>query len=316
MIQHLVLSGGGVWGLAMYGILRESHNSLFWNIDNIKTMYCTSVGSIMAVMLSLKYEWDTMDDFLIKRPWEQVFPLNIDSIVSSFDRRGIFDEKCMSSLFESLFKGKDLSLNITMKELYEYTHIDIHCFSTEINNETHFVKTDFSYKTHPDWKVVDVVYCSSCLPVLFAPFLFEGGCYIDGVFTSNYPLLECLSEASRVNMTRENETQSEETLREGEEVESIVVADTLFGIKKKQSKKKSINYLSSLFEYVFHFMTKFVATEANETAIKHQIDIVSDETNLYEIFSVASSQEERVKLIDKGVEEWAKFKEKMSPTNG
>jgi predicted acylesterase/phospholipase RssA len=280
----------------------------------------------MAVMLSLKYEWETMDDFLIKRPWEQVFPLNIDSIVSSFDRRGIFDEKCMSSLFESLFKGKDLSLNITMKELYEYTHIDIHCFSTEINNETHFVKTDFSYKTHPDWKVVDVVYCSSCLPVLFAPFLFEGGCYIDGVFTSNYPLLECLSEAERnerVNLTRERveaerSERSETTLREGErnEEESIVVADTLFGIKKKQSKKKSVNYLSSLFEYVFHFMTKFVATEANETAIKHQIDMVSDETNLYEIFSVASSQEERVKLIDKGVEEWEKFKEKMSPTNG
>jgi len=307
MIQHLVLSGGGVWGLAMYGILRESHNSLFWNIDNIKTMYCTSAGSILAVMLSLKYEWNTIDDFLIKRPWEQVFPLNIDSVLSSFDRRGIFDEKCFYSLFESLFKGKDLSPNVTMKELYDYTHIDIHCFSTEINNETHFVKTDFSYKTHPDWKVVDVVYCSSCLPVLFAPFLTEGSCYIDGVFTSNYPLLECLSEAER--NVRGESTSLKENVNSSEE-DSIPVADTIFGIKKKQSKKKSVNCLSSLFEYVFHFMTKFVATEVNETAIKHQIDIVSDESNLYEIFSVASSQEERIKLIEKGVEEWARFSTK------
>lgn len=46
-IEHIVMSGGGIVGLSFYGILRESNKRGKWDINNIKTIYGTSVGSIL-----------------------------------------------------------------------------------------------------------------------------------------------------------------------------------------------------------------------------------------------------------------------------
>ena len=51
IIKHIVLSGGGVSGFSEYGVLRESHNSGFWNINNIKSIYGTSSGSIVSIFI-------------------------------------------------------------------------------------------------------------------------------------------------------------------------------------------------------------------------------------------------------------------------
>jgi hypothetical protein len=63
-------------------------------------------------------------------------------------------------------------------------------YTTELNT---FKMIDISYKTHPDWRVVDAVYCSSCLPIIFTPFLHENCAYADGGLFSNYPLQQCLA---------------------------------------------------------------------------------------------------------------------------
>jgi len=90
-IKHLVLAGGGVCGFSTYGALRESHKSGFWDINNIESIYSTSVGAIFATILSLKYEWSVIDDYLIKRPWQHLFKFNMYSIINSFQNMGIFD---------------------------------------------------------------------------------------------------------------------------------------------------------------------------------------------------------------------------------
>ena len=91
-IKHIVLTGGGVSGFSVYGVLRESHNSGFWNINNIKSIYGTSSGSIISVficLIYLKYEWSELDNYIIKRPWESIFKIDMFSIVNSFEKIGI-----------------------------------------------------------------------------------------------------------------------------------------------------------------------------------------------------------------------------------
>jgi len=285
MIKHLVLSGGGIWGLSCYGALRESEKCNFWKINNIKSIYSTSVGSMIAVILSLKYDWETIDDFLIKRPWSQVFQFNLYSLLSSVDKRGIFEKKCIYDTFDSLFKGKDISLDVTMKEFYNITNIDLHCFSTEINGKK-FTKVDFSHSTHPDWKLLDVVYCSSCLPILFSPHLDEDKCYIDGAITNNYPLQHCLD-------TVENH-------------------DEIFGIKKMPfERKNTINLKSSLFDFLLYFVSKIVTVieknQTDSTIIQNQLEIMADSTNLYDVYSATSSIDERIKLIKYGADSWENY---------
>ena len=88
IIKHIVISGGGTTGLSYYGILRESQKKNIWNIEDIQTIYGTSIGSILAVMLCLKYDWDTLDDYLIKRPWQNVFHYDINTLLSCVQNNG------------------------------------------------------------------------------------------------------------------------------------------------------------------------------------------------------------------------------------
>jgi predicted acylesterase/phospholipase RssA len=280
-IKHLVLSGGGIWGLSCYGALRESAKSYFWNIESIESIHATSVGSVLAVMLALKYEWDTLDDFLIKRPWGQVFPFNLYTIVSSVDKRGIFEKGCIYDMFTPLFKGKDLSLNITMKEFYDLNGINIHCYSTEINNDEKYTKVDFSHTTHPDWKLLDVIYCSCCLPILFSPYLEEDKCYVDGAVLNNYPLASCMN-------TIEN-------------------PDEIFGIKKASIQKhKQINTQSSIFDFLLYFIMKGINSgeTGGSVKIKNELEIKANAMTLYDMFVTTSCMEERIKLIQYGSESW------------
>jgi predicted acylesterase/phospholipase RssA len=72
-IKHLVISSGGPAGFTMYGALRYLNKEGVWNINNIKTIYGTSVGTCIAIFLSLNYDWDTIDNFLLKRPWSKIY---------------------------------------------------------------------------------------------------------------------------------------------------------------------------------------------------------------------------------------------------
>jgi predicted acylesterase/phospholipase RssA len=170
-----------------------------------------------------------------------------------------------------------------MKEFYEITNIDLHFFSTEINDKK-FTKVNFSHSTHPNWKLLDVVYCSSCLPILFSPYLDEDKCYIDGGILNNYPLQNCLNVV-------ENH-------------------DEIFGIKKTYfDRKKSVDSKSSLFDYLLYVISKIVTVNDGETniTIKNQLEIMADATNLYDVYSATSSVDERTKLIKYGAESWEKY---------
>jgi len=85
-IRHIVCSGGGVTGFSFYGMLKACHSRNLWKFDDIETIYGTSVGSIFSVILALKYDWKTIDDYLIKRPWQNVFKFDLYSIMDSLQK--------------------------------------------------------------------------------------------------------------------------------------------------------------------------------------------------------------------------------------
>ena len=89
-IKHIVCSGGGLAGFAFYGAIKESHRQGICQLENIQTIYGTSVGTIVAVMLALKYDWETLDDYLIKRPWQTVFTFNLYSIMDTINNQGMY----------------------------------------------------------------------------------------------------------------------------------------------------------------------------------------------------------------------------------
>lgn len=189
-IKHMVISGGAFTGLVYYGGIRELSKHKYWKLENIKSIYGTSVGTLFSVIIALDYEWEIIDDYLIKRPWQNIFKGTTLSLIDSLvTKMGMYTVKIFEDFMNPLFAAKDVSINITLKEFYELNGIELHMYTTELNT---FKMVDISYKTHPDWRVVDAVYCSSCLPVIFTPFLHEKCAYADGGLFSNYPLQQCL----------------------------------------------------------------------------------------------------------------------------
>jgi NTE family protein len=292
-IEHLVISGGGHHGITMYGLLRESHKSGFWDINNIKTIYCTSVGTIVAIFISLGYPWEDLDEYLLKRPWQNVFKVDIQTLLNAYDNKGVFDKKIIKELIGSLLLGKGFEINSTLIELYEKTNIEMHFIVCELNN---LEVINLSYKTHPEWTLIDAVYCSSCLPILFSPVLIEDKCYIDGGIVLNYPLKLCIENI-------------------GEEGDN----DTIFGINMKPTKCiNNITSESTMYDYLFILLNKIFskASNSNQYTIKNEIVIQGiPMASVFDIINTLSSYEQRHLLIQRGVDLWEKHKDLLCSGN-
>ena len=190
-IQHIVLCGGGPTGFITYGILKQLHLNKFWSLENIKSIYGTSVGGLVGILIALKYKWDWMDDFLIKRPWSNIFGSNQPSILNIFQGKGIIPQTFFELALAPLLEGKGLSKDITLKEFYDKTLTELHLITTDINPK-HVRKIDISYKTHPNLKLIKAVGMSSTIPLIFEPVCEDGACYLDGGLLCNYPLNACI----------------------------------------------------------------------------------------------------------------------------
>lgn len=184
-IRSIVVSGGGQNLMTFFGVLKRAFQTDYLNWSNIESIYGTSAGALILAVISLKIDMNILDEYLKKRPWDKLFNMNIDTCIDAYDKKGIFDVGHFYSIFEPLLKSQDLDINITLKEFYEFNQVDLHIYATEMNS---FTYVDFSHTTHPDWKLIDVVYASACIPVMFSPTIVQDKCYIDGGPTMDFPI--------------------------------------------------------------------------------------------------------------------------------
>jgi predicted acylesterase/phospholipase RssA len=281
-IEHLVIPGGGISGLVCYGALRESHRQGVWRMEDIKTIYGTSAGSILAVFIALKYDWEIIDNYLIRRPWQNICDFNMYSIIGSIQKRGIFDIELIRGMFQPLFGGMDMPITITMLEFYEKTEIELHLYTTQFRE----LKTvDISHKTHPDWSVVEAVYASAALPIFLTPHEKDGEYYIDGGVFLNYPLGPCLSQ--------ENVDQKQ-----------------VLGIRKSLQIDKEISSESTVFDYILLLLNKifYWILSKNETmVIDQEIAIDTPPVSIYDLYNMISNQNVREEWIQYGVSRAEEF---------
>lgn len=283
-IKHIVFSGGGAIGISGYSVLKESNIAGFWDLKNIESMYSTSTGSIFCLAISLGFDWDVLDDYILKRPWHNVFKIDIFSIIQSLKTAGILNKKVIDDIFEPLFKSKDIKMDITMKELYELTNIDFHVFITQLNP---LLLIDISHTTHPDWTVLESIYCSCCLPILFIPYEKDSITYLDGGLLLNYPIFKC----------HENNADIDEIL------------GILIHFKTETT---DTNNEYNLFHYLFNIINNMI-TKINipiHIDIPNELIIESDTNSFYKIYLAASNIDERKRLMNDGIELWKTFQDK------
>lgn len=286
IIKSIVVSGGGHSLLTFYGILKESNKNNFWKLDQIESLYGTSAGSILAIILALNIDWDILDNYLINRPWQSVFNISASSILSIYNNFGIFSTDFIIEIFKSLFLSKDIQPAITLKEFYELNHIDIHIYTTEIKS---FEYIDISHTTHPNWKVLDAVYASCAVPLIFYPFKFENKYYIDGGVLIDFPIDIALQKYKNEEILGLNKYQ---ILEDPDLNENSSILDFFNLLFKKTLKKLFPNIDYSNFK--------------NIITINHNM------VSLDEMMKYSSDKKLRAELIQEGIDNFNEFINKDS----
>lgn len=286
-IKHLVISGGGPIMLQNLAIIQYLERNEFMNINNIESIYGTSAGAIVGVLICLKFDWDTINDYIIKRPWKDVFNIKTKQIFESYTKKGIFDEKTVEKCFKPLFDAKDMSMHITLKEFYEKTNIDLHMYSFEINE---YKTTDISHKTHPELYLLTAIQMTCAIPVLLSPVCHDNKCYIDGGLACNYPLDYCIKNGNK--------------------------EDEILAFKNKYNREKItiINSESNILEFIVNVLFKalFSMNKDNlQPNIQNEIICDAEFLSIELLTDALTSIETRKKIFDIGTETAKKFLDSM-----
>jgi NTE family protein len=281
-IKHLVISGGSVWGFSAFGIIYEAIAQGVVQINQIESIFMTSVGAIIGTMVSLKIPPDILLNYLVKRPWETLCKTNRHSILELYDSKGIIHRGFFENMFEPLFKSVDIDLDITMLGLYEYNGIEAHIYTTELNE---FTSIDISFKTHPEWRVIDAVYASCCVPLFFTPFIVGDECYVDGGFHLNYPISKYTGNP--------------------EEVLAISLGNPSAGPSKRKIDDSSniVDILSTVIFNVIRQTTMF--SNDNSRVVKYQF-VLYEQTTLEYCIQVLYNKSDRERLVKEGRELFTK----------
>ena len=281
-IKHLVLSGGGPTGLITYGAVSHLAKKGFWHLNDIESIYGCSIGGYMGVVCTMGYNWEWLDDYFIKRPWEKLVASSAISLMDVFEEKGLVNEHFFTDAIIPLLHAKDLSEHITLAEFYAYNKIDIHLYSTNINADI-LEKIDISHSTHPSLTLIKALRMTMAFPLIFQPIYEDGGCYIDGGLLNNFPLNDCI-----------NRNHSDKDHRN-----EILAFKNIWA-----TNKYCINEKSSILDYFLLIMKKIQATldtERIQEEIKNTVRcVIEDLNNFDKWWKALSSEEMRGKIVESG----------------
>ena len=300
-IKHIVISGGGPTGLLSYGAAKYLEQQHFWSIDNIESIYGTSIGALFGVILSLHHEWNTIDDYIIKCPWGEIFQKNstFHDVLDIYTNKGAMSDDFFDIIMKPLLLAKDLTLDVTLEELYQFNKKEIHIMTVELNT---FQLVNLSYKTHPLLKVMDAIKMSCAFPILFSPKIVVETekseksdldnkeekkedrkrvcCYIDGGVMCNYPVNVCMQEQK-------------------------CDPNEILGFRNIWEKSnETIDHDSSLVDFLkicVKQMIRKLEDEKSYTGIKNEVSCIIETTDYSSWIDLCLSESMRTQYIQRGI---------------
>ena len=281
-IKHLVISGGGPVLIHVLGAIQHLEQNNYLDRKEIKSIYGTSAGAIVGALLCLGFDWETIRDYIIKRPWQDVFPVKVQNIFDAYTKKGVFDIKTFEKCFRPLLDAKDINMDVNLEDFYNLSNIELHLFAFEINE---YKIHDVSYLTHPKLSLLSAIQMSCALPLLVTPVCIEDQCFIDGGFSCNYPLNYC--------------------------IESGKLPDEILGFKNKYDIKKTvINAESTILDFMMSFLSTTISrfnTENEQKEIKNEVICDASYLSIDVLRGAASSIDARRELFNSGIETATKF---------
>lgn len=288
-IRHLVLSGGGIMGFRFLGALMEHVRRGNVDLSRIRSIYGTSAGAMLAVVLTLFAKRSEEIEPLVASISlsQHVQKWSLSTLLELYSKKGLFSADLVEHILAPFFSACGISSRTSLVELYLYSNVDVHLFTFEINT---FQTVELSHRTHPNLSVVTAVAMSCALPCVFSPVFWNDGCYIDGGMFANFPVFACLRDHPR-------------------SLQRIlgVVCDTEWKLQNRtiSAEDNLIEYWTSFAINALNHMQNGNALRFTGAPIPHLITCKTNgnELSLTKIMEVVQSPEVRRQWMDMGARE-------------
>ena len=183
-IDSLVLSGGGIRGIAFCGCIKFLHEQNI--LQNIKNIAGTSAGSIIALLISIGYNYDELEEIILNLDFNQ-FKDNtfFSEMYNLYNNYGLHSGNKLLEYIKNLIKNKTGNGDYTFEQLYKDKKINLVITSSCLNQEKEYY---FSYENYPDLSIAKACRMSMAIPFIFESVKFNGDIFVDGGLLNNYPI--------------------------------------------------------------------------------------------------------------------------------
>ena len=177
----VVLGPGGIKGFYMLGALYEFEcQNMF---SNVKVWAGVSIGAIISLLIVVGYTSSEIIDIFLQYDIVH-FIYDTDCNKDPQQHFSLFSSRPLRSVLEKLIREK-IGMIPTLLQLYEHTHLNLTAVSLNLTEQ----RTEYiSYFTHPMMNCIEAVLCSSNIPGIFDPILYNGNHYVDGALSNPYPI--------------------------------------------------------------------------------------------------------------------------------
>ena len=188
IINTLILSGGGMKGVAYSGVLKYlekiQKEELYKDtieID-IKTVCSVSVGCLVGLLHVLKYSAQEIEDEILNKNFKTLKDLEAMNLFTNF---GIDTGKNIMAWIESQILKRNLPPTITFSELYKWSNMEFKIIVTNLSK--HKIEVH-DYINTPELEVLNSIRMSISLPFFYKSVRFNNCVYVDGGIINNYPI--------------------------------------------------------------------------------------------------------------------------------
>lgn len=199
-MDTLIFGGGGIYGVAFLGALSELCAQNVLNLKNIRNYMGVSIGSIICVALAVGYTVPELMNFFSNKSINRMYTDGVSSVfkrlINLYYYNGFSQGIYLKNLYAELLGGAKVKSDCTLGELKEKLgEVNVYLVASNLESGCEKIfSTDVKHNTL-DVKVVDAMFMSSCVPIVFSPKVFSGGNsgkvlfdnIVDGGITNAFP---------------------------------------------------------------------------------------------------------------------------------
>jgi len=182
--------------------------------------------------------------------------IDMEHLLQLSVRKGLYRIKKYTKAFKKIVREKLQLSNPTIRDLYIYSGIDLYIYMCDFTNNN---EVYINHKTHPDYPLLDVVYASSSIPIVFVPIKINNIKYIDGGIITSIPLAPLNKPDTIILNSRNNKDENTllnyilKLLNTGQQIRQKADLTTFVG------KYICINSNLGLLDFKSDFMTEFLS---------------------------------------------------------